>query len=136
MMKSKVLALFGALAVIVGVGAVGIGSTVSIEACTPAQSAEVKSFEKVILANIDQTLPIVESAVVAFDPALAPFAGDVDAVIVDTIQLLEDSGLLGDAGAGNAEALKSQAAAKRDALKPPGSVPQRVIGLRRGGGMP
>jgi hypothetical protein len=88
--------------------ALGSGSA----SCTPAQSAAIKTFESEFLANYQAGLDAVESAFDAIDPPLATIAGLVDVVIVDTITLLEDAGVFGDAGVSAAETIRAEAQAK------------------------
>lgn len=88
-------------------------TSVMIEACNPAEQAAVKNFETEFLANYQAGLTAIETAFDALDPALATVAGLVDVVIVDTITLLEDAGVFGDAGSPEVVAsLKAAAQAK------------------------
>lgn len=90
-------------------------------ACTPAESATWVSIEKTVLADIENgsALSVIEAAVVAIDPAAGAVAGLVDQIIVEAIQLLEDTGALPvEAGATTqAEAVKGQAMAKMAAVR-------------------
>lgn len=108
--------LFAATLVIAGACA----SIVAIEACTPAQDATWASIEKTVLADIENgsALTVIEAAVVAIDPAAGTVVGLVDQIIVEAIQLLEDTGALPvDAGTSVAEAIKGQAMAKMGEAK-------------------
>jgi hypothetical protein len=92
------------------------GAGLAVESCTPAQSATWAQIEQTVLADVENgsALSVIEAAVVAIDPAAAAVAGLVDQIIVEAIDLAEDTGALPvvDGGASYAKTVKGQAMAK------------------------